>query len=444
MKKTSIFLSIIALVLLAMHPSVFFFYAQTPQPTVSLDPPSYIATELNETFDIHVTVSNIEGLWGWAAKIHWDPQYLALDDKKIREGNFMTDQVDSTAFLHVQSPTSQSNESVCDISGASFSLDTANGTGVLATLQFKVIQQCGQTPIFLSNITLSGPSDPHATTIGQRPQIIPASDSFTATVSLLEKGPPVANAGSNKTVPLGAQFVLNASQSTYTGSNPAYTWSFVDGTPKTLSGVTANYTFNNAGTYNITLTVQDSLGSDTSTVIITVLPATHLPPTITVSGKSGQPLTAGDAITFGITNDHIGNTTVQKYEWLMGDGAAPIITTNSNVTHVYSTPGSYAVTLTTYYTDGENDTSSSIVEIMENMITSSPTPNLSSSASPSLSPTVSGGLPSPTSSTFSPSPTFTHPPAEESPFLPPTIIGVLVAVTIFILCGSAFWLRKRT
>jgi len=62
----------------------------------------------------------------------------------------------------------------------------------------------------------------------------------------------------------GTQVILNGSNSLSTGQNAVYTWSFFDGTSKTLNGMVTNYTFNLPGNYNVTLTVQDSLGNGTA------------------------------------------------------------------------------------------------------------------------------------------------------------------------------------
>ncbi|NIU60245.1 MAG: PKD domain-containing protein, partial [Phycisphaerae bacterium] len=40
-----------------------------------------------------------------------------------------------------------------------------------------------------------------------------------------------------------------------------YTWSFTDVSPQTLTGVQANYTFNNVGNFRVTLNVSDYSGN---------------------------------------------------------------------------------------------------------------------------------------------------------------------------------------
>ena len=73
--------------------------------------------------------------------------------------------------------------------------------------------------------------------------------------------PPVANAGQSKEVAVGSAVTFDAGGSTDDIGITSYVWTFTDGTAKTLTGVTANYTFTNLGTYIITLNVTDTAGN---------------------------------------------------------------------------------------------------------------------------------------------------------------------------------------
>ena len=88
------------------------------------------------------------------------------------------------------------------------------------------------------------------------PPNVPPIASFTATPA-------------SGTAPLEVQF--DASVSTDSdGSIASYSWSFGDG--GTATGVTAQHVYNQAGTFTITLTVKDNLGSQgqtTRTVTVT-------------------------------------------------------------------------------------------------------------------------------------------------------------------------------
>jgi PKD repeat protein len=134
--------------------------------------------------------------------------------------------------------------------------------------------------------------------------ITPASTTASCAVTLAyTSGPPIANAGKNQTVTQGTQVIFNASKTISVGNYTLYTWTFTEGTAQTLNGVIANYTFANPGNYTVNLTVQDSYGTDTSTMIITVNPTpyTYSPtptpiPTDTDSSITPSPKT-GDAQT---------------------------------------------------------------------------------------------------------------------------------------------------
>jgi len=88
--------------------------------------------------------------------------------------------------------------------------------------------------------------------------------------------PPVANAGPDQTVDEDTLVTLDGSGSTDNGNITSYTWTFIDVTPQTLTGVDPTYTFQMSREYTITLNVTDTAGNwDTDTVQITVLDVTN-------------------------------------------------------------------------------------------------------------------------------------------------------------------------
>ncbi|MBU4070947.1 MAG: carboxypeptidase regulatory-like domain-containing protein, partial [Candidatus Thermoplasmatota archaeon] len=93
---------------------------------------------------------------------------------------------------------------------------------------------------------------------------------------------PVANAGIDRTVPIGTQVSLNASASTDNYGIANYTWTLTDNGVQTLYGMAVPYTFTTIGTYDVLLTVMDHAGlTSTDTKIITV---TGVQTTGTVTG----------------------------------------------------------------------------------------------------------------------------------------------------------------
>lgn len=294
-KKNTILLFVVFVLIAIILPSIAVVRAD-PTPTVSFDPSSFNATQLNQTFTLDVTISNVQHLWGWSANVTWDSDYIALKGKPT-EGNFLSDQV-STMFA-VQTPGESigfglsipSNMvTISDASSDSYDGQVA-GSGVLATLTFQVIKPCSQAPVTLSGLSLIyGRSSDQINTY-----ITPSSATSTATVTLAPiSGPPIADAGKNQTVVQGSPVFLNASKTISTGTDATYSWTFTDGTPQTLTGQVANYTFVNPGTYNILLTVQDSLGNGTATTTVTVqspAPTEAPSPTIDYQGPSSTPST---------------------------------------------------------------------------------------------------------------------------------------------------------
>ncbi|MFW6047918.1 MAG: PKD domain-containing protein, partial [Candidatus Natronoplasma sp.] len=81
--------------------------------------------------------------------------------------------------------------------------------------------------------------------------------------------PPMADAGDDKTVEVGEEFTLDASGSSDNVGIASYEWDLDNGDAETGEQIT--YTYDEAGTYTVELTVTDEAGnSDTDTVETTV------------------------------------------------------------------------------------------------------------------------------------------------------------------------------
>ncbi|MCJ7488940.1 MAG: PKD domain-containing protein, partial [Thermoplasmata archaeon] len=92
------------------------------------------------------------------------------------------------------------------------------------------------------------------------------SDTMTVTVEdvfVPANEPPVANAGTDKTVEVGEEVTFTGSASTDSdGTIANYTWTFTyDGETETLYGVSPKFTFEIAKAYTVTLTVTDDDGA---------------------------------------------------------------------------------------------------------------------------------------------------------------------------------------
>lgn len=113
-------------------------------------------------------------------------------------------------------------------------------------------------------------------------------------------------------------------------SPTSWLWDFGDGHSSTLQHPT--HTYLNVGNYDVTLTVTNNLGSNTTTIVIDV--TTNIP-TTTIDIFS--PLIEGQPILFG---SGIFNAT--SWRWNFGDGDTSYLQTP---THLYTESGSYTVSV---------------------------------------------------------------------------------------------------
>lgn len=156
---------------------------------------------------------------------------------------------------------------------------------------------------------------------------------------ILDKSPPVANAGPNQTVDEDMLVTFDGSRSYDDVGITSYTWTFTDETQQTLTGVSPTYTFANPGTYTVTLNVIDGAGHyATDTVVITVLDVTKP----VADAGFDKTIVVNTEVGFNASGSS-DNAGIVSYEWDFGDGANG---TGITTTHTYTNPGTYLVTLT--------------------------------------------------------------------------------------------------
>lgn len=150
----------------------------------------------------------------------------------------------------------------------------------------------------------------------------------TMTETIVIVTAPTAGFSSNVTSgcdPLTVMF-MNQSSSNAT----SFQWSFPGGNPSSSTEENPTVTYNDPGTYTVTLTVSNTAGSNTATQTnyITVNTTPFAGFTSTVNNNTAS-----------FTNTSTNGT---SYEWNFGDGNS---STDANPTHTYADDGTYTVTL---------------------------------------------------------------------------------------------------
>ena len=213
-----------------------------------------------------------------------------------------------------------------------------------------------------SGATLSNPTTVNPTFVADRPgsyvvQLIVNdgvvnSTPDTVTISTLNS-PPVANAGPDQAVSVGATVSLNGSGSSDVDGDPlTYSWSFVSippGSGATLSNpTTVNPTFvaDRPGSYVVQLIVNDGVVNSTpDTIAITTL---NSPPVANAGPDQAVSVGATVSLNGSGSSDVDGDPLTYSWSFVsipLGSGATLSNPTTVNPTFVADRPGSYVVQL---------------------------------------------------------------------------------------------------
>ena len=150
---------------------------------------------------------------------------------------------------------------------------------------------------------------------------------------------PVANFIADNTVFCTSPATVNFTNTSTVPSsaNMSYTWDFGDNTTSTL--VNPSHTYNNLGTYTVSLIANDLNSGCADTLIMTDL--------ITVTNATTLTFDQTPTQGCGTVTTTFTNTTTcptSNWQWDFGDGS-PLVNVE-NPTHTYTTPGCYTVTFT--------------------------------------------------------------------------------------------------
>ena len=216
--------------------------------------------------------------------------------------------------------------------------------------------------------TGTGSSVTHAYSIASTYTVVlTVTDAYDRSTSVAKSvtvggGPtPTANFTFSPTAPkIGFNVFFDASSSTAPPGRSivSYDWSFGDGA--TGSGVTATHFYSLAATFNVTLTVTDSIGVVAlKTTAVTVASS---PPTASFVFSPLDPTTATSVQFNAGTSTPASGRTIESYAWNFGDGSTATGVTTS---HTFTVAGSYDVVVSVTDSDGETGTATASVLVTD-------------------------------------------------------------------------------
>jgi hypothetical protein len=433
-KKVIAAIAITSMFLILIFYSNPLVHAQN-QPSLTLNPSTVTVNSITDNIVLNFKISGVTNLWGWVANITWDTQYVTMVKAPI-QGDFLSQADHQTTFMSVFNPSNGTLKG--DVGEIGLDSGAQSGDGTLATFTFKVLKPVVSTTITI-NATHLYTNQTDGATVAQYTTPIspfPASTYASATVSYVPVGgAPIPDTGLNQTVNQHTNVILNASKTLPQDPNQNYVWTFFDNESRTLNGMIANYTFDWPGTFVVTLTVANSAGTANATMGINVKDTTTPVAIIAIDGyPSGQNIPVNKGIIFYSNQSYDPyNVSLTAPDWDFGDGSPH--STDKAAGHTYTNAGAYTVSLTVTNAAGYSNTVTKNIVVGDGTAaTTDPNqtthPNQTTSPTGTSSPSTSGSrLGSNSQAQF---------------ILPLTMLYPLVFVTVFVLGGAAFWLRKRT
>ena len=173
---------------------------------------------------------------------------------------------------------------------------------------------------------------------------------------------PVADAGEGATMVQGAKFDFDATLSSDNIGIESYKWAFTyDGTAKELTGASTSFTFVEAGTYEVLLTVADAAGNEGTDNITIVVRDSEDP-----VAKAGKDITVDqhEDVDFDGT-DSVDNGGIKVYSWtFIYDGNQKILF-GEEATFTFDLAGTYDVTLNVTDHDRNWHTDDLVVTVLD-------------------------------------------------------------------------------
>jgi PKD repeat protein len=193
-----------------------------------------------------------------------------------------------------------------------------------------------------------------------------ASGIVAQSVSVGAAAPPTASFTFSPTAPAPGQIIFfNAEASRPAAGRQlvSYSWDF--GSGRTGTGVTTSKGYDTAGTYIVTLTVEDDAGALATTsqsvaVGEAVAPPSGLTPTAVFTFSPTTPGVNQTIFFNGSGSTTPVGTTVTSYAWDFGNGT---LGSGATPTNAFSAPGTYVVRLTVTNSAGQTGTSTQNVTV---------------------------------------------------------------------------------
>ena len=171
------------------------------------------------------------------------------------------------------------------------------------------------------------------------------TDRETVSVTVTENSVLIADAGGNVTADEDTSVAFDASASESNEGIASYSWDFDGDGTEDATGATPSHTFDDPGTYTVTVTLTDQEGNEATDTLRATIADTTDP-----SADAGSDLTVDEdaTVTFdaGASTD---NGAISNYQWSLDGGR---IVTGQRVTQTFDTPGTYNVTLSVADADG--------------------------------------------------------------------------------------------
>jgi PKD repeat protein len=162
---------------------------------------------------------------------------------------------------------------------------------------------------------------------------------------------------------MGQTVTFDASSTTDEGArctSCSFIWDFGDSTTGTGPAVT--HVFGTAGTYMVTLTATDSVGTSSTPLRQPVTVAgTTIPTNLSVTASPNPPI-AKQAATFTATANAAANHHIVSYQFNWGDGDTNT-TSSPVIQHTYSQSGPYLITLTVRDDLGQSSTGNTVITV---------------------------------------------------------------------------------